>query len=104
MIPRRYEVEFMSEAERKVGMVVEVMEEFKQDERFKSFLVGKVLMPDNSERLCDLNKSSYGNIAKNPSFGRDTKDWIGLKIKYLGKKKLPNAPVEGRLWEGVEEL
>lgn len=104
MKPTGTRVEFLKEEEHKMGMEVMIMDEFKSDEKFKSFLVGKIQLLDGSERLLGLNQTSYYNISKNQAFGPDTNFWVGLKIKYIGKKKLEKYPAMARVWEGVEPV
>lgn len=104
MIPTGSRTEFLKEQDLKIGMEVMVMTELVNDERFKSFLVGKILLTSGEERLLGMNQTSYYNVSKNQAFGPDTKDWVGKRIKYLGKTKLKNRPVMANLWEAVEPV
>lgn len=101
MKPTGARTEFLRENEHKIGMEVLILDEFKNDARFKSFLVGKVQLDDDSERLLGLNQTSYYRISKNDAFGADTKFWNGKKIRYLGKQKLEKYPVTPRVWEAI---
>ena len=104
MIPTGNRTEFLKEQDLKIGMEVIIEEEFQNNEKFKSFLVGKVLLISGEERLLGMNQTTYYNVSKHQAFGSDTKDWVGKRIKYTGKTKLKNRPVMANLWEAVEPI
>ena len=92
-VPKMFEKSFIDFTEVKVGDEVVIKTEFANNPKFKSFLIGDV---DYKGKTCmlSLNKTSYAEIA--PKLSKDTINWIGKELVYMGEQKMGN--MMGRLW------
>jgi hypothetical protein len=88
-----------SQGEIAVGEKVTVLSEFAPptSDKLKSPFIGLVKLANEEERTLGINWTTYYEIAK--VLGRDTKDWIGSFITYLGMKKMGKGGM-GHLWSG----
>jgi hypothetical protein len=98
--PKMYEMGFVDYVggEVKPGDTVIINTEFDKNNKFKSFLVGEIVLASGEKRLMSLNKTSYINIAS--VYGKDTKTWLTKRIQYRGEEKIKS--MLGRVWVAVK--
>jgi hypothetical protein len=95
MIPERYEVPFVKQKDLPVGTEAMVNSEFKPNPKFKSPLVGNVII-NNEEKLLGINWGSVNAITE--AYGEDTLDWMGKLIVFHGNYKRKENPNSGYYW------
>jgi hypothetical protein len=95
MIPQRYDVPFVKQSELQLGVEAMINSEFKPDAKFKSPLVGNVIIK-NEEKLLGINWGSVRAISE--AYGEDTLNWMGKLIVFHGNYKRKENPSAGYYW------